>query len=138
MIIILAADGSRFTRKAVAFLLKHKHWAYDDANEIIVINVQVRMTSRSLPKSVLAVHYKDVAEAVLKPIELLLRRHKVANRSVWTTGYPATEIVKLAKKERAQLIVMGTRGRSTLGRVFMGSVAQEVVSASKVPVLLVK
>ena len=138
MTIILAADGSRFTRKAVDFLLKQQHWAYDDANEIIVINVQVPMTSRSLPKGVLAVHYKDVAEAVLKPIERLLTRHKVVYRSLWTIGYPATEIVKLVKKERAELIVMGTRGRSTLGRVFMGSVAQGVVSASEVPVLLVK
>lgn len=138
MTIILAADGSTVTTKAIAFLLKRQQWGYDAADEIIVINVQVRMISRSLPKSVLAVHYKDAAKAVLKPIERLLTRHKVAYRSVWTIGYPATEIVKLAKKERAQLIVMGTRGRGTLGRLFMGSVAQEVVAASTVPVLLVK
>lgn len=138
MTIILAADGSRFTMKAVAFLLKQRQWAHDSANEIVVINVQVRLISRSLPRSVLAAYYKDVAQAALQPVERLLARHRVACRSVWTIGYPATEIVKLAKKENAQLIVMGTRGRSTLGRVFMGSVAQGVVSASEVPVLLVK
>jgi len=138
MTIILAVDGSRFAAKAVAFLLKQPQWAHDDANEIIVINVQVRMISRSLPRNVLAAHYEDAAHAALKPVERLLARHKIAWRSVWTIGYPAAEIVKLATKEKAQMIVMGTRGRSTLGRVFMGSVAQEVVSASKVPVLLVK
>jgi nucleotide-binding universal stress UspA family protein len=138
MTIVLAADGSRFATKAVDFLLNQQQWVHGDANEIIVINVQAPMISRSLPRSALAAHYEDVARAALKPVERLLSRHKVAWRSVWTIGYPAAEIVKLARKEKAQLIVMGTRGRSTLGRVFMGSVAQEVVSASKVPVLLVK
>ena len=138
MKIVLAADGSKFTGKAVAFLLKQEDWAYNRANEIIVVNVQARLTSRSLVLSELAAFYKAEAEAVLRPVERMLRRHKVVYRSVWAVGYPAKEIVGLAKREKAQLIVMGTRGRSKFGRVFMGSVAQEVVSASTVPVVLVK
>ena len=135
MKIILAADGSKFTRKAIAFLLNQEPWVCEGANEIVVLNVQVRLTSRAV---IPAAYYKDEAQAVLNPVDRLLTRHNVAHRNVWKVGYPATEIVKLTRKERAQLIVMGTRGRSTLGRVFMGSVAQEVVSASTVPVLLVK
>src|SRR5262245_14141154 len=137
MKIVLAADGSKFTSKAVAFLLNQEQWAYDPANEIIVLNVQYRLTSRSLVKSELADFYKHEAEAVLNPVERLLSRNKVAHRSLWLVGHPAAEIVKLAKKEKAKLIVMGTRGRTTLGRMFMGSVAQEVVAASPVPVMLV-
>jgi nucleotide-binding universal stress UspA family protein len=86
----------------------------------------------------LAAHYEAQAQAVLKPVERLLNRHKIACRGVWMAGHPAAEIVKVAKKERAHLIAMGTRGRGALGRVFMGSVAQEVVSTSPVPVLLVR
>jgi nucleotide-binding universal stress UspA family protein len=135
MKIIVPADGSKFTRNAIAFLLQ-QDWAH--AGEIVVINVQVRLTSRSLGQRELAAHYELEAQAVLKPVERLLKRHKVASRAVWVVGQPAVEIVKLAKKERAQLIVMGTRGRGAIAGVFMGSVAQGVVSTSPVPVLLVK
>jgi nucleotide-binding universal stress UspA family protein len=135
MKIVLAADGSKFTTKALAFLLAQA-WVHE--REIIAVNVQLRLTSRSLAQRELAAHYKAEAEAVLKPVERLLKRHRIAYRCVWMVGYPAEEIVKLAKKEKAQMIVMGTRGRSAIGSVFMGSVAQGVVSLSTVPVLLVK
>ena len=100
MKIVLAADGSKFTSKALAFVLKQEHWVYDRANEIIVINVQVPLTSRSLIKSELAVHYKDVAESVLKPVERLLKRHKVAYRCVWTVGYPAADVFDRQPEDR--------------------------------------
>ena len=41
-------------------------------------------------------------------------------------GDPATEIVRLAKEEQADLIVMATAGRSGLRRVLMGSVAEAI------------
>lgn len=40
-------------------------------------------------------------------------------------------------RSHADLIVMGTHGRRSFYRLFMGSVSQAVVSASRVPVLLV-
>ena len=53
-------------------------------------------------------------------------------------GKPAPEIVAAAKEWGADLIVMGTHGRSGLGRVVLGSVAQAVVHAAPCPVLLVR
>ena len=137
MKIILAVDGSKCTGKSLAFLLKQP-WVRDPNGEVVAINVQARLASRSLPNKELMAIYKTEAEAVLQPVERMLRRNDIACRVVWRVGYPAAEIVKLAKKERAQLIVMGTRGRGTFGRLFMGSVAQRVVSVATVPVLLVK
>jgi len=46
--------------------------------------------------------------------------------------------VLAAKREKAQMIVMGTHGHGLLGRALMGSVAQKVVAETDVPVLLVK
>ena len=54
------------------------------------------------------------------------------------TGDPATAIVNLAEMEGAELIVMGTHGRTGLSRVLMGSVAELVVRRSKCPVLTYK
>jgi nucleotide-binding universal stress UspA family protein len=53
-------------------------------------------------------------------------------------GSPATAIVYLAEKEKVELIVMPTHGRTGLMRVLMGSVAEEVVRKAKCPVLTVK
>ena len=54
------------------------------------------------------------------------------------TGDPATEIVRVAKDEGVDLIVMSTHGRSGLTRVLMGSVAELVVRRASCPVLTFK
>jgi nucleotide-binding universal stress UspA family protein len=53
-------------------------------------------------------------------------------------GLPAAEILGLAQKVRSDLIVMGTHGRTGLGRLLMGSVAEQVVRHARCPVLTVK
>jgi len=53
-------------------------------------------------------------------------------------GDPATAIVEAAEKENADLIVMGTHGRTGLTRLLMGSVAEAIVRRAKCPVLTVK
>ena len=53
-------------------------------------------------------------------------------------GNPAKEILKAARDIKPELIVMGTHGRTGLGRLLMGSVAEEVVRRSPFPVLTVK
>lgn len=54
------------------------------------------------------------------------------------TGDPATAIVNLAEMEGADLIVMGTHGRTGLSRLLMGSVAELVVRRAQCPVLTIK
>jgi nucleotide-binding universal stress UspA family protein len=53
-------------------------------------------------------------------------------------GDPATVIVNIAQDAGAGLIVMGTHGRTGLGRVLMGSVAEQVLRKAPCPVLTVK
>ncbi len=52
-------------------------------------------------------------------------------------GIPHREIARLARELPAELIVMGTQGRSGLSRLLIGSVAEGVVRASPVPVITV-
>lgn len=54
------------------------------------------------------------------------------------TGPPAATIVEFAKEELADLIVMGTRGRTGLSHVLLGSVAEEVVRRAPCPVLTLR
>jgi nucleotide-binding universal stress UspA family protein len=53
-------------------------------------------------------------------------------------GDEVTEILAFAEKAHADLIVMGTHGRTGLGRLFMGSVAEEVLRRAPCPVLTIK
>lgn len=54
------------------------------------------------------------------------------------TGYPADQIVAEAKKEPSTLIAMSTHGRSGVGRLALGSVADKVLHTLKSPMLVVR
>jgi nucleotide-binding universal stress UspA family protein len=53
-------------------------------------------------------------------------------------GDPGAEIVGIAKEAACDLIVMGTHGRTGLGRLLIGSVAEQVLRRAHCPVLTVK
>jgi nucleotide-binding universal stress UspA family protein len=53
-------------------------------------------------------------------------------------GWPATEILRVAEEVECGLIVMGTHGRTGLGRLLMGSEAEAVLRRAGCPVLVVK
>lgn len=54
------------------------------------------------------------------------------------TGDPAEQIVRAARTKRADLIVLGTHGRTGLNRFFVGSVAQRVIASAPCPVVTVR
>jgi nucleotide-binding universal stress UspA family protein len=53
-------------------------------------------------------------------------------------GDPVTQILRVARESSCDLIVMGTHGRTGLGRLLMGSVAEQVMRKAPCPVLTVK
>ncbi len=53
-------------------------------------------------------------------------------------GYPEHVIIELARDKNADLIVMGTRGRTGLAHVALGSIAERVVREAPCPVVTVK
>lgn len=78
----------------------------------------------------------QMLESMLK--ELVPTDPGVRYRHRLLHGDPATEILREAKQEQADLIVVGTHGRTGLMRLLMGSVAEAVVRRSTCPVLTVK
>jgi nucleotide-binding universal stress UspA family protein len=59
-------------------------------------------------------------------------------RTALRTGTAHEEIVELATAERAELVVIGTHGRTGLTRALMGSVAERVIRLAPCPVLSVR
>jgi nucleotide-binding universal stress UspA family protein len=67
--------------------------------------------------------------------EMQARKLTVKTRLVWGTA--SREILSEARREKPDLIVMGTHGRSGLPHAILGSVAEKIVRLSRVPVLTV-
>jgi nucleotide-binding universal stress UspA family protein len=53
-------------------------------------------------------------------------------------GYPSSALLDVAKDTTADLIVMGSHGRTGLKRLWLGSVAESVVREATLPVLIVR
>lgn len=66
------------------------------------------------------------------------RRHGVRVTGRILDGPPAATIVRAARALRADAIVLGTHGRTGIGRVAMGSVAAAVLRTAPCPVLTVR
>ncbi len=140
MKILLAADGSKYTKKALAFLVTHDG-LLGDGGELHVLHVQPALPARVRTvagRDMVANYHLDEAEKVLAPIRKFLQRHPIIFQADWVVGTAPDEIIKAAKRDKAHLIVMGTHGHDVLGRMLLGSVAQRVVSNCDVPILLVK
>ena len=139
MKILLAADGSECTRKAAAFLMTHA--AMLEGGEVLLLHVQPILPPRVegfVGHQTMEDYHREEAAKVLEPLAAFVRRHEVPMRTRWLVGRPAQEIVKVAREEGAHLVVMGTHGYGMVGRALLGSVAQDVVTRSDVPVLLVQ
>lgn len=78
-------------------------------------------------------------KALLLDIQQKLQNHDVdANTLILRSVPPATGILNLAEEIHADLIVMGSHGRTGFKKFILGSVTQEVLGASNVPVLVIK
>ena len=140
MKILFAADGSPYTKKALAFLVTHEGLCGPD-DELVVLNVQPPIpprVKRMVGAATVNDYHAEEATKVLKPIERFLEKHKLKFKTIWAVGSAAAEVLSAAHREKAHLIVMGTHGHGLLGRAVMGSVAQRVLTESDAPVLLVK
>ncbi|MGA2227455.1 MAG: universal stress protein [Syntrophobacteraceae bacterium] len=144
--ILVPTDGSETARKAVKY-------AVDLAKQLnaSVIALTVIDNRSFIAQTVPAV---DTPMHIIEPIEDYLReaakghaeeikkmceKSGVQSETVIRTGHPVEGIVKEAKKSKADLIVVGSHGRSALAATVLGSVAYGVIhNETKVPVLIVR
>ncbi len=140
MKILFAADGSQFTKKALAFLVTHEGLSGPDG-ELVVLNVQTPVPPRvksMLGAAEVAGYHHDESEKVLAPIRKFLDKHALSYRCITVVGAVSEEIVKATTRQKAHMLVMGSRGHGLFERALMGSVAQRVLADCKIPVLLVQ
>jgi len=138
--IVVATDFSASSRPAFAAALDS---ARRDGARVVVLHVMTPpspFVGDDLPGSWLELEARarQDAERRLAAAVSKAERSGVATTGALVKGAPAEVIVRVARREGANLIVLGTHGRSGLGKLFMGSVAARVLGTAKCPVLTVR
>jgi nucleotide-binding universal stress UspA family protein len=132
--ILVATDSSEPSKRAVEFAAG---LAKDHGSEIIVLHAVPRMVSRfgtsDLEEPDAARELVDEAVRDLKDRGLNARGEIVRVLE----GHMPRGIVESAASADADAIVMGTRGRSDFGGLFLGSVTHRVLHLSEKPVIVV-
>jgi len=133
--ILFATDFSPASQKAFEFAAAI---ARDYKARVIVIHV-LEPVNMGFSEFAAYIGPEEDREQALE----LLRTTKAASPSIATEyrlldGDPASVIVETAEETAADLIVMGTHGRSGLTRFVMGSVAEHVLRRSPCPVMTIR
>ena len=144
--ILVPTDGSKTAHDAARYGVELAKQLRADVIVLSVIDYR-SFVGQTVPAAQTAMHIiepiedylREAAEAYAGEIEKLCDENDVQSRRVITKGHPVEEIVKEAKKSKADLIVMGSHGRSALAAAILGSVAYGVMHEdTKCPVLVVK
>ncbi len=91
-----------------------------------------------LPVDLVEEEGEGEAAAFVKKVQAIGTAEGMAIKGIITSGTPYEAIVDTAQEYNADLIVMGSHGRTGINKFLMGSVTEKVVSLSTLPVMVVK
>ncbi|MEY2892284.1 MAG: hypothetical protein RJA98_2192 [Pseudomonadota bacterium] len=141
MKILVAADGSAFTKHMLAYLAAHDEWLGAGRHEYTVVTSVPALPPRAaavVDKDLIKGYYAEEADKVFKPIRTFFKRQGIAAEFVSKTGSAPEVIAKLAESGGFDLLMMGSHGHGSLTNLVMGSVATKVMAHCKTPVLLIR
>lgn len=140
--IVVATDGSRHSTAAVSHAIGLAKRNDSQLTVIAVVPAEIAAPT-DLDFTIdmrdkLAEEEMRHAEQNAKAVKEAAEREGVAVRAFVMTGKPAEAIIQTAAERRADLIVVGSHGRTGLERLMLGSVAERVIVLASCPVLVVK
>jgi nucleotide-binding universal stress UspA family protein len=136
--ILAPLDGSENSFRAldVAIFLATK----SDASLALLYSVSVfpSIEVQTIDPIKCQIEERKFAESVLKKAEAICAKNGITPSKIIANGTPGYMIVKYIKNNKVDLVVIGSRGRSAVREVFLGSVSNYVLHKSSAPVLVVK
>lgn len=135
--ILVATDGSEDMDKVYKL-------AFDMAKALKakILALYVVDIPAELPEDNVLLHVKaklyEYGWSVLRSLKDLGEKEGIEVETAIEEGAPAEKILKVAKKKKVDMIVMGTTGRSGLDKILLGSVAYTVIKNAHCPVLAVR
>jgi len=132
-----------FSEHADAVIEWAAHLAEEHASQIILLHVyHLPVEFQQVEGAYLPADFwssvKEEAKRSLSAYGDRLRERDIEVTEVAREGYPATVIEDEVERQRIDLIVIGTRGRTGLKHLLLGSIAERVVQKAPCPVLTVK
>ena len=141
MKILVPTDGSACALRALDYAIDMAR-LMGNAPSISLLSVHddagLKHVRKHFPKGTIEDFLHDLSVKELKSSKSKLDKSSLDHDVMIQTGHVAAQIVKVAKSGKFDLIVMGAKGRSTFTDMLIGSVAQRVLSATHVPVTLIK
>ena len=140
MKILVPVDGSEYSRAAVEFVASRSTLIGTEP-QVELINVQFAVpvrAARVVGKSALSEYYESESDKVLKPALRRLQKAGLSATARYPVGNPGEEISAAAVKDGVDLIVMGAHGHTALGGLLVGSVTNQVLARTKIPLLVLR
>ena len=138
--ILVAADGSEYTQKAVNYLIEHRE-QFGGQPEIQLVHVRNPLPSRAasaLGRDTVNKYYQDETRKALAPAMRALDKAKMEYNVVPRIGDVAKEIANYATKGRFTLLVMGSHGHGQLASMALGSAVTKVLAQCSTPLLIIR
>lgn len=136
--VIVATDGSDYSNKAID---KAIETAKNQGAEIIVVNV----AEDYCPIGLTEIDCDTIRELVMKEskgiINAALDKFRVVGieaKGIVEFGSPAETIAEIAKKEKADEIIVASHGKHGAKKFLMGSVTSRLIEVAHCPVVVVK
>lgn len=136
--VLVAVDGSAYTRRAVAYLLRHRA-QFASQGRITLMHVSPppgRMLT-AVDRILEGQRHAD-NEKAMRPAQRLLDKVGLKYKMLNVTGDPGERIANHARGSHASLIVMGSHGRGSMTSLLLGSVTQKTLAGARAPVLIVR
>jgi len=141
--IVLGIDNSNHAQRALDFVCRSK---WPERTTVLVVSsvpLPVAVLTATVPLTGLevGVWLKELTRLHTRWVERAEKRLEEAGlkaRTMVPQGDPRHVLVDVARKQKADLIVIGAQGRSAVNRLLLGSVATHVVSHAPCTVVVVK
>ena len=140
--IVIATDGSPYSTAAASEAIGI---AKKNGSKLTVISVvpaelatPTDVDFAATQRELLADKEMQAAEKNAKAVKEAAQKEGVAVQAFVMTGKPADAIIETANEKNADLIIVGSHGRTGIERLLMGSVAERVIVMSSCAVMVVK
>ena len=134
--ILFAHDGGMLAERALVYL---EHVARIEKAEVVVLHVYdlPEQYSATDGYDTLRTQFESVAQEIVDDAVIHLQGRDIVARGIALSGDSARVILETAAQEDASLIVIGSRGPSSVADLVLGSVSLEVLRHAHCPVLVV-
>jgi nucleotide-binding universal stress UspA family protein len=145
--ILVPTDGSKTAKKAARYAVNLAKQLKASIIILSVINIHELIAKSVVPGAEAVIYaiapFEDYLRMAAKryagEIKKLCDKSGVTATVSIKMGHPVEEIVKEGKRSKANLIIMGSRGRSALSATVLGSISYGVIHNDKsIPVLIVR